>query len=477
MSSDLPTDIARLRACLPDVSETVETTDLEKFKGLSFEAFWKVLPKDLELFDYEIDLLEILENKKHLWIKKATGLGITELLIRWIAWKCVTNNEMRDKQVDTNVILITGPRIELAITIMTRLKNLFGRDFKSKETVCILNGNRIEAFPSHHLATARGMNPQIVFLDEADFFPPGQQQEARMVSERYIAKTDPHIIMVSTPNIPGGLFENMEKEKKSIYTMKKLNYEKGLDRIYKSVDIAKAKESPSFEREYNLKYGYGVGDIFPFIDMAIKDYDLGMKYGDKGLFIDPGYGTSKFGIVGFEKLDGILYVKEAKEFDRPSGVEITETVVTYSHQFDNYCKVDAAHPEFVKDLLLRGIAASAVSFGKKVVDPSKKEGAKISQRKLMTLTAASAVKEKKVIIHPMFTDLIAQLRSVKYDEKGGPDKKELTFDIGDAFLMGCYDMREHDYSYIQVSQAGKIVRDEKPIKKSGGLMINTEKFE
>ena len=67
--------------------------------------------------------------------------------------------------------------------------------------------------------------------------------------------------------------------------------------------------------------------------------------------------------------------------------------------------------------------------------------------------------------------------AVKYDERGGPNKKELTFDIGDAFLMGCYDMREHDYTYIQLSQSGKIVRDEKPIKKIGGLQIGVEKFE
>jgi hypothetical protein len=32
------------------------------------------------------------------------------------------------------------------------------------------------------------------------------------VSDRYIAKSDPWIIMVSTPNAPGGLFERIEKE-------------------------------------------------------------------------------------------------------------------------------------------------------------------------------------------------------------------------------------------------------------------------
>ena len=51
-----------------------------------------------------------------------------------------------------------------------------------------------------------------ILLDEADFFPSGQQQDAREVSERYIAKSNPWIVMVSTPNAPDGLFEKIERE-------------------------------------------------------------------------------------------------------------------------------------------------------------------------------------------------------------------------------------------------------------------------
>jgi hypothetical protein len=44
----------------------------------------------------------------------------------------------------------------------------------------------------------RGLpNVSFILLDEADFFPPGQQQQAdaRDVSERYIAKSNPYIVM------------------------------------------------------------------------------------------------------------------------------------------------------------------------------------------------------------------------------------------------------------------------------------------
>jgi hypothetical protein len=56
--------------------------------------------------------------------------------------------------------------------------------FDSKETVIELNGVHIDAYPSHHLDAMRGLaNVSFVYLDEADSFPPGQQQDARDVSE------------------------------------------------------------------------------------------------------------------------------------------------------------------------------------------------------------------------------------------------------------------------------------------------------
>ena len=73
--------------------------------------------------------------------------------------------------------IVTGPRIELAITLIDRMKALFhnqtGTTFDSKETVIELDGAHIEAYPSHHLDSMRGLtNVSFIYLDEADFFPP-----------------------------------------------------------------------------------------------------------------------------------------------------------------------------------------------------------------------------------------------------------------------------------------------------------------
>jgi hypothetical protein len=40
------------------------------------------------LFDYEQLLYDTLQQHKHVWIKKATGLGVTEFMLRYMAWLC-----------------------------------------------------------------------------------------------------------------------------------------------------------------------------------------------------------------------------------------------------------------------------------------------------------------------------------------------------------------------------------------------------
>ena len=39
---------------------------------------------------------------KHLWVKKATGLGVTEFMLRTMAWLCVKNNSYRNSQICIN---------------------------------------------------------------------------------------------------------------------------------------------------------------------------------------------------------------------------------------------------------------------------------------------------------------------------------------------------------------------------------------
>jgi late competence protein required for DNA uptake (superfamily II DNA/RNA helicase) len=123
-------------------------------------------------------------------------------MLRFMAWLCLKDNSLSGSQM----CIVTGPRIDLAIALIDRMKRLFAAKgliiFDTKETVIELNNVKIEAFPSHHLDVTRGLpNVSFILLDEVDFFPSGQQQaDARDVSERYIAKSNPYIVMISAPN-------------------------------------------------------------------------------------------------------------------------------------------------------------------------------------------------------------------------------------------------------------------------------------
>jgi hypothetical protein len=206
------------------------------------------------LFDYEKILYDsILVNDvsnhnnfkhKHLWVKKATGLGVTEFFLRLMAWLCLRNDDYRNSQM----CIVTGPNIDIAIKLIKRMKALFEPKlhvtFDSKETVLELNGCSIEAYPSNHIDAYRALdNPKFILIDEGDFFRKGEQEDVRHVSERYIAKSDPYIVMVSTPNAPDGLFERIEKEaeRTCIYKRLFMDYTYGIGKIYTQEEIEKAK--------------------------------------------------------------------------------------------------------------------------------------------------------------------------------------------------------------------------------------------
>ena len=112
------------------------------------------------IFDYEVQVYRALfeddylnskshdklaypSKLKHVAVLKASGLGISELCLRLIAWLCLRNDELSG----TQILVFTGPRLELAVSLINRLKDLFkphGITFTDKETACNLNGVRLD---------------------------------------------------------------------------------------------------------------------------------------------------------------------------------------------------------------------------------------------------------------------------------------------------------------------------------------------
>jgi hypothetical protein len=244
------------------------------------------------------------------------------------------------------------------------MKGLFadklGVIFDTKETVLELNGCSIEAYPSNHIDAFRSLtNPKFILLDEGDFMPKFQQEDVRSVSERYIAKSDPFIVLVSTPNAPGGLFQRIQQEPEDTSLYKKifLDYTYGLGKIYTAAEIEKAKQSPSFPREYNLQYQGLIGNVFSQlgIENATKiEYnpDIINPNAKKSIGIDPSYGSSNFAIVATQYVDGKIQVIAAEEYQRPNFTDMIQKIwqlkQKYGHITNIY--VDAANPEVWESL-------------------------------------------------------------------------------------------------------------------------------
>jgi hypothetical protein len=406
-------------------------------------------------------------------------------MLRFMAWLCLKDNTLSGSQM----CIVTGPRIDLAIALIDRMKKLFVADnnnsnskgltttvaFDTKETVIELNGIKMEAFPSHHLDAMRGLpNVSFILLDEADFFPPGQQQDARDVSERYIAKSNPYIVMVSTPNAPDGLFERIEKESEGICLYKRLflDYTYGIGKIYTAEEIEKAKQSPSFEREYNLKYLGRIGNVFHTKDIEAA-IEKGRKYNpddfnrgyliSRSMGIDPAWGSSAFGIVVTQWIDNHIQILHAEEYQRPDYNEMLSTVYSLMSKYQvDKVYIDGANPSFIRSLKLQ--IGEEADYDK-VIARYRLEGLGDNWGEHMKIVPVNFNKEHKamlghckmileqdpgkIAINPdRFDKLITALRTA-VDNDGTLDKDSTSYnDIFDAFRLALKFYRYVDSSHV-----------------------------
>jgi hypothetical protein len=111
---------------------------------------------DKPLYDYEeiiFDCLVTLKNGnantsyKHLWIKKATGLGISEFMLRFMTWLCLKENALSGSQM----CIVTGPRIDLSIVLIDRMKKLFAADSSSSSSKSLVECYFYHKFNNYRL--------------------------------------------------------------------------------------------------------------------------------------------------------------------------------------------------------------------------------------------------------------------------------------------------------------------------------------
>jgi hypothetical protein len=292
---------------------------------------------------------------KHLWCLKSTGLGVSEFFLRLMAWLCTKDDTYKNSQM----CIVTGPNIDLATKLIKRLKAIFsnklGIYFTNKETVLELDGCMIEAYPSNHLDSFRSLtNPKFIFLDEADMFRKGEQEDVRHVSERYVGKSDPFIVMASTPAGPGSLFYKIEAEPEDtcIYKRLKLDYTYRLGKIYTEEEIERAKHSPSFDREYRCQFSGFIGNLFSplqvdrviqlgeqFKNIPTNDYTL------HSVGVDFGFGSRSTAIVltEFLKEERKIRVLCAEEWEKSNPQVLDICFNLYRKHWNTWFFVDGAN--------------------------------------------------------------------------------------------------------------------------------------
>jgi hypothetical protein len=388
-----------------------------------------VLPSPIYQWQYDY-IIRNLEEHKYNWVLKATGIGLSEIVLRWILYKSLVN----DNWSNGIVPIFTGVNYDLARRLIHRAATMLYSFFpytKENERTLRVNDVEITAFPGGHMDTARSLtNTRMYFLDEFDFFEEEKNKESgRKVAERQIAKSDPDILIASTPNRPNGPMQEIQDEGNSLYNKIYLPYSIGLGTLYTAKHIQEQMKSPSFEQEYNLKYLGNVGNIFNPIDLdaaITNEYSLNEDnpYAVRYMGIDPAFGSSQYGVTIIEFYDGKLNVLYSDSWERPLFDVAIQRILDLIKRY-NVCKVlvDGANPSVIRTLKHALGGSEYLNYDlieEKVTDTwitGPCEYNKIcpiifrTKHKPMLQKLLTIVNKRKLRIHPSFTKLIVSLRT------------------------------------------------------------------
>lgn len=386
---------------------------------------------------------------------------------------------LRDDQYKhSHFCLVVGPNLDLAKKLIRRMKFILNNDIllednlTNTKTEIEVNGVFIQAFPSHNLGAYRSLEDAgFIFLDEADHFERSLEDEVRTVSERNIGKSQPWIVMVSTPYLPNGLMQKIELEENSLYHKIKLGYQVGLGKIYTYADIEEAKKTPSFEQEYNLKYVGRIGNVFNLqsIDNAVKAgelYDLNSinKLSPKYMGIDEGYQSSKFGIVIVEQRKAQMNVLYTEELDKPTYEEAIDRIFELKNRYGNVINIgfDASRPELGRSLKREILENDDWEDVQRVLAECKRNNIHPGTEMIIVPVVFSPQTKidmtyhirkmlddpnNRIAINPTHDKLITSLKAAQFDDRGMMIKNESPHnDLYDAFSIVCnFFQYESDY--------------------------------
>jgi hypothetical protein len=394
--------------------------------------------KEYPIFDYEMDVITKIEQNRNIWIKKSRGIGITELILRFLAWRIVSSNELEYK----TVMIVSGTMLKHANNVKERLQGLFEKRFpfiklESKFTELWIKNTNIICMPSRNVKDIRGFTDvSYIFVDESDYFEQSVNNELLHALTAYEEKSNCTTILASTPNRPNGLFQSIEKDANSKYCKIILDYTIGLDKIYDRKEIEKKMQEPEFPREYQGMYLGRIGNIFSSSQVQTC-ISLGEEFSTtsipvslytlKSVGIDPGFSSSSTGIVILEHVKTednrhIIRVIDSYLIEKPDPNKIVELCwhIYQQHNYMNtYFFIDGSNAAMVN---LLKIKFGESLYWQKTTDFGHNSNVKIrpisfnSEHKNMLANLHAVVTKQYLAIPEKYSELLTSLRTAWAEE-------------------------------------------------------------
>ena len=300
------------------------------------------------------------------------------------------------------------------------------------------------------------MDVAYVFVDECDYLDDSIQDELMHAISPYEEKSNCKIILCSTPYKPLGLMQRIENDPNSKYVKLKLDYTYGIDKIYDRQFIEKMKLESEFEREMNCKYLGRIGSVF-----SQQDIDRALQLGDSyspdivsmdsvfSLGLDSGFGSSFFGLVLLEMLEGKIFVKMAEEIPHVRYEDICNKIKSILQSLNRWSPnqetlenvhvyVDGSAIEFVRSLKMMVGEDDSPQYWKEQLEQCRKYDMNAADFMTIIPINFGAGGAKDLLVHAksllefearpliginsQFESLILSLRTAVSDDSGRLDK-------------------------------------------------------
>lgn len=426
---------------------------------------WVGLPtrfgKRHPMYPWQEDADREFEEYDYIYKRKPPKVGATQFYLEKAMHKACKDANWRNGQVAI-VVATHGLEAEKMIERCKEIlayKDSEGKPVRDSEGVLLtrlqideeynnkkeftLNTVEFRAHPAENIDSIRSQpNMRMILIDEIAFFKMVEQQKARDAWEHYIGGSEVKIVLVTTAGFTaGGVGYDIETEHPSIYKKGLYDYNIGLvvhpesmTSLYKKENIDKIKGTKSFNRNYMGIWGYGAGNIYDSrtLDECTKeDYEFkDISDLPNCLAIDPAYGkirdklSSKFAGLGMYEENGKFYTRSWFELEEPSDEEALARIRREIKKHGYRSLVCDGHWTGIINTFEGEINAYGINYSEYGVN--------------MTDEASDQVADLNVRIHPTHEELLVQLRSIKRNEKGMPDKKLSRFDLGDCFQQAIW---------------------------------------